>query len=382
MKAPFPWFGGKRRVASLVWARFGNVPNYVEPFAGSLAVLLARPAHWPPKNETVNDIDCHLANFWRAVRDHPEEVATAADWPVNEADLHAKHQRLHEWVNEMGGQIEWRERFHTDPAYCVPWIAGWWVWGLSAWIGDGWCRNHEARQIPVLIRHSGTAAIAGADRRRPDLTQSKGIHSAAKRPILRKGGGGVHRKIPDIGPGRSRGVHREGAQVPRQIPDISGDSGASGRGVFARYARENLTAYMCALSDRLRRVRVCCGHWDRILGPSPTVHIGTTAVFLDPPYGVEDRDEVYGHDSREVAGEVQAWCTEHGPDKRLRIALCGYEGEHNALEAEGWIKVAWKAHGGYGARGRRKENSARERIWFSPGCIEQTSGLFDGKDST
>ena len=43
MQAPFPWFGGKSKVAHLVWDRFGNTPNYVEPFAGSLAVLLNRP---------------------------------------------------------------------------------------------------------------------------------------------------------------------------------------------------------------------------------------------------------------------------------------------------------------------------------------------------
>ena len=43
LKAPFPWFGGKSRVAHFVWPRFGNVGNYVEPFAGSLAVLLKRP---------------------------------------------------------------------------------------------------------------------------------------------------------------------------------------------------------------------------------------------------------------------------------------------------------------------------------------------------
>ena len=43
IKAPFPWFGGKSRVAPLVWERFGDVRNYVEPFMGSLAVLLGRP---------------------------------------------------------------------------------------------------------------------------------------------------------------------------------------------------------------------------------------------------------------------------------------------------------------------------------------------------
>ena len=56
LKAPFPWFGGKSRVADIVWDRFGDVANYVEPFFGSGAVLLARPH--PPRIETVNDLDC------------------------------------------------------------------------------------------------------------------------------------------------------------------------------------------------------------------------------------------------------------------------------------------------------------------------------------
>ena len=25
LRAPFPWFGGKRRIADLVWSRFGDV---------------------------------------------------------------------------------------------------------------------------------------------------------------------------------------------------------------------------------------------------------------------------------------------------------------------------------------------------------------------
>lgn len=53
MKAPFPWFGGKSRAAPLMLERLGNVPNYVEPFAGSLAVLLNRP-EGPGRNETIN----------------------------------------------------------------------------------------------------------------------------------------------------------------------------------------------------------------------------------------------------------------------------------------------------------------------------------------
>jgi site-specific DNA-adenine methylase len=97
MKAPFPWFGGKRRVADVVWSAFGDVDNYVEPFAGSLAVLLERPASHARKAETVNDADRFLVNFWRALAADPESVAFHADWPVNEADLEARHLWL---VNE------------------------------------------------------------------------------------------------------------------------------------------------------------------------------------------------------------------------------------------------------------------------------------------
>ena len=74
LKAPFPWFGGKSRVAAQVWERFGDVPNYVEPFAGSLAVLLGRPT--AAGTETVNDLDCYLANFWRAVAADPVGVSS------------------------------------------------------------------------------------------------------------------------------------------------------------------------------------------------------------------------------------------------------------------------------------------------------------------
>lgn len=107
LKAPFPWFGGKRKVAPVVWERLGDVDNYVEPFAGSLAVLLGRPTE--PKTETVNDKDGYIVNFWRAVQHDPEQVAHWADWPVTEPDLVARHLWL---VNEGRTVIQ---RLEHDP---------------------------------------------------------------------------------------------------------------------------------------------------------------------------------------------------------------------------------------------------------------------------
>ena len=166
MKAPFPWFGGKSTVAHLVWERFGDVQNYVEPFFGSGAVLLNRPTE--PGIETVNDLDCMVANFWRTLQHDPDAVADAADWPVNEADQHARHL----W---LCSQEEFRERMKTEPEFYDAKIAGWWVWGQCIWIGSGWC----AKQLP----HLGNAGC-GVNRQLPHLGDA---------------GRGVNRQLPHLG---------------------------------------------------------------------------------------------------------------------------------------------------------------------------------------
>ena len=66
--APFPYFGGKRRAAEIVWRALGDPGGYVEPFAGSAAVLLARPPMSGRRVETINDADGWLVNAWRAIQ--------------------------------------------------------------------------------------------------------------------------------------------------------------------------------------------------------------------------------------------------------------------------------------------------------------------------
>lgn len=152
LRAPFPWFGGKSRAAPLVWEALGNVANYVEPFFGSGAVLLARPHE--PKTETVNDRSAYLANFWRALQANPGGVAAACDWPVNETDLHARHKWLLAQLPTLAADLD------ADPAFFDAKIAGWWVWGACAWIGTGWCDETRERgdgRPPVQLPHLGNA---------------------------------------------------------------------------------------------------------------------------------------------------------------------------------------------------------------------------------
>lgn len=75
MKPPFTYYGGKLSIADQIVALLPKHLHYVEPFGGSLAVLLAKP---PSPMETVNDVDNRLMTFWRVLRRRPEELARAA----------------------------------------------------------------------------------------------------------------------------------------------------------------------------------------------------------------------------------------------------------------------------------------------------------------
>jgi site-specific DNA-adenine methylase len=339
MAAPFPYFGGKRRAAALIWERFGDVQNYVEPFFGSGAVLLGRPPGFRG-TETVNDKDCYLANFWRALKNDPSAVCEHCDWPVNEIDLHARHA----WLLD---RAEFRERMRADPKYYDVEIAGIWVWGTCQWIGSGWCeeRFYNGQQLP----HLGDAGM--------------GVHRPSQQLPHLGAGRGVHRpsqKLPHLGAGR--GVHR-----PSQKRPMLHNGGAE-----VHRTSQDLLEYLTSLANRLRRVRVCCGDWSRVCGRTPLRTVedrGVCAVFLDPPYSGKVRDNsLYGCEDLEVSSHVREWAIKHGNDSKLRICLAGYDTEHEMPKE--WERVAGKAGHGYGGQCKTGyKNKDRERLWFSPACL-------------
>lgn len=334
-KAPFPYFGGKSRPAPLVWSRFGDVRNYVEPFFGSGAILLARPTPFEGA-ETVNDLDGLLCNFWRALQAAPQEVAAWADWPVSELDLYARQKRLIEW------KLPLTERLRVDETYFDAKAAGWWVWGICQWIGGGWCGSCTVAKKRPYLRSGGCGVLSErVDGRRLHLGRPYAVHASPKRKrsFLSSGGMGTHR--------------------------IS--------------SRDSLGSCFEAFAARLRYVRVCCGDWSRVCGPTPTYfHSGITGVFLDPPYAVEAgrAPNLYNEDAPGLSADVRQWAIEAGKHPDMRVALCGYEGEHE-MPAD-WDCVAWHAAGGYSrlGSGLGRENRHRERIWFSPACVRGQPKLF------
>jgi DNA adenine methylase len=70
----FGWYGGKFSHLNWLLPLLPECHHYCEPFAGSAAVLLNRP---PSPVETYNDIDGEVANFFRSLRDHRDELVEA-----------------------------------------------------------------------------------------------------------------------------------------------------------------------------------------------------------------------------------------------------------------------------------------------------------------
>jgi DNA adenine methylase len=308
VNAPFPYFGGKRTVAAEVWSRLGTPKQYIEPFCGSAAVLLA--ARQPASLEVIGDVNGFIANFWRAVVHDPQAVARWADYPVSHLDLGARHV----WL--MGE----RERIATE-LQDAHWpgdakVAGWWLWGQCCWIGSGWCEWHG--QIPHV---SDAGMGVQATGQIPHVSDAgKGVQATGQIPHVSNAGMGVQAtgQIPHVS---DAGM---GVQATGQIPHVS-DAGMG----YWTTGGAAADVMLRRIARRMERVRIVHGSWDRCLNH----HYGgdDTAVFLDPPY--DGFEGLYRTGA--VFAEVAEWARAHS---HLRIALCGHRGD-NAMP--GWDAYEW-----------------------------------------
>ena len=315
--------------------------NYVEPFGGSLAVLMMRPEEHTGYVETVNDYDGYIANFWRAVKHAPDEVARWANNPVNENDLTARHIWLVQHRDERLARLE------GDPDYYDAKVAGWWVWGICCWIGSGWC--------------SGTGPWTSVDGQLVHLGNAgQGVNR--KRVHLGNAGRGVNRKLVHLGGngGFGQGVNRSAIHKDADCAGV--DTGLA-----------ELTEYLQALAARLRYVRVCCGDWARVVTNGALAKGATVGVFLDPPYDTTIRNNtLYNSDAADegISAAVREWAVANGDNPRYRIVLAGYDGEHAMPDT--WRVVEWKSNRAYGnssGKTANSENRHKERLWLSPNCL-------------
>jgi DNA adenine methylase len=341
-----------------VWTALGDVTHYVEPFCGSCAVLLRRPhpCNRTYYSETVNDADGLLVNAIRSIQIAPEATAEFASEMVVEADLMARHLAILRWKKDRE-----LEKLMAEPTYCDPLIAGWWLWGLSCWIGGGWCDGSG----PWIVGKDGriTRQAQGVSRRRPHVSDNgNGVNHPGTRE-------------PGVAPGTPDRPWEESDFHPQTMPE--------------------LRRWFAFLSARLRHVRILNGDWKRACTTGVlhtlTVRQGKSpvGVFLDPPYSMNERDaRLYAHDTAGIAEECRKWCLKNGGNPKNRIVLAGFSGEgHEELEQHGWRVIEWFKEGflkgGMGNQARKynavegwdggdaevTHQQGRERLWLSPHCL-------------
>lgn len=318
---------GSGKPGNLVWSRLGNVDVYIEPFCGSASLLYDRPlSHFrgPSRFEILNDQNSFVVNYHRAVQNDPEQVAKYADNPSSEADLIARYRYLafHE-------KQKFIDKIKLDSEFYCPKRAGYFVWGLSLWIG-----------IDAFLRMTGDLW-----RKFPELINAKGICR------------------------RDKIVVKDGKLLTVEAK------------------RKAVQECFETISNRTRYVTTTCGDWKRVIKSDSIYKKGIVGIVFDPPYPEDTYKEksegdMYGEmtdTGTKIRNQLLKKAKRLGAMKNVRIAICGYSGDgyEKLVKKYGWTEVPWKTSGGYANLGTtNRDNRFKERIWFSPHCLNPKKGLF------
>lgn len=322
IKAPFCYFGGKSAVADLVWELIGNdVKRYFEPFAGSLAVLLARKRK--PNalyNEIVNDLDCLLINVWRALKNASAEVALLCCDPSSQL---LYWQRICYIVKNKDSLLE--KMLKDDEYYDVK-LAAYWIYCKSSEIGAMEIDKIDVEEVYKSIDN-------GITKGRIQLLRGNGIHSKCTQ-----------------------------LYNPYSV---------------TRCKLERLSLWFSQIENILENVKITCMDWKRLFNEGThwqdDCGKSNIGIFFDPPYSDTSRKKsLYRIDSYDTAKEVNEFCIKNAYRETYKIVVAGYEGEHNNLEDYGYVKYSWKSNGGYRNISGNNDNKFKERLWASSSCNKIT----------
>lgn len=128
------YYGGKWNLAPWIISHFPKHLNYVEPCGGAASVLLQKPRS---PLETYNDLDGNVVNFFRVLRDQPDDLIRKirlTPWARAEYELslqpcdddveRARRFFVSMWMSMQGGHhsktsCTWRTQKTHDAAYVL-----------------------------------------------------------------------------------------------------------------------------------------------------------------------------------------------------------------------------------------------------------------------
>ncbi len=142
-KPAISWPGGKSRLVDEILPLIPKHTCYVEPFAGGIAVLLAKPRS---ELEVLNDTSNELINFYRCVRFHADSLLTELEFVLN------SREEFHDFRRQPGlTDIQRAARWYYRNKNCFG-GANMETFGtsaLSAGAGHG-SRQHRMEAIRLL----------------------------------------------------------------------------------------------------------------------------------------------------------------------------------------------------------------------------------------
>lgn len=154
-KPVLKYFGSKWLIALWIIKHFPAHDVYVEPFGGSAAVLLQKPRS---RVEIYNDIDGDLVEFFKVLRDNPDELARlVALTPMSRSEFEL-------CISERGDTpIERARRFAVASWQCR--VGG----GTNATSGNWWTSK------TINCTHPATRWANLPDRIRPSADRPRGV---------------------------------------------------------------------------------------------------------------------------------------------------------------------------------------------------------------
>lgn len=128
MKPPFTYYGSKGLLAPWVASMLPEHRLYFEPFAGSAAVLFAKPRSI---HEILNDVSVSVTTFFRVLRDRPEDLRRALELTPYARDEYLAAaldvDRLDDLERARRFFVRCSQSFNgsgTGPAHRVSWSTG------------------------------------------------------------------------------------------------------------------------------------------------------------------------------------------------------------------------------------------------------------------
>ena len=145
-RSPFPWFGGKQKLADRLIEMFPPHRVYCEVFGGGASVLLSKQ---PATLDIYNDAEDGLVNFFRMLRDRPGDLV-----PLLELTPYSRTEFLDcvETWRSVDDEVERARRFYV----CVSQAFGGFVFNdgtkTRGWGGERLGRTHLCRAASTKNR--------------------------------------------------------------------------------------------------------------------------------------------------------------------------------------------------------------------------------------